>query len=208
MWCMRHSTGSGPRLRPKRAARRVSIVPAFFEQNLSFGGRQFDVVLLWTTLDYIPQGLVQPLIQHLHDGRTSGRTSSRPFSHQIHWARYHILPLPPDGRRHDRDAGVRDASCPACLHEPQHRKAVFALWQLSFLSGQRQHLRSHHYPLRSRPRRRALARRFLRRPESLLEWFRPSSSPPASLACEASVALRPSSYFLVTAATSSLIRFW
>jgi hypothetical protein len=45
--------------------------PGFFEQNLNFGGRQFDVVLLWTTLDYIPQGLVQPLIEHL-------QTSVRP----------------------------------------------------------------------------------------------------------------------------------
>jgi hypothetical protein len=41
-------------------------VPGFFEQNLNFGGREFDVVLLWTTLDYIPQGLVSPLIEHLH----------------------------------------------------------------------------------------------------------------------------------------------
>lgn len=41
-------------------------VRGFFEQNLNFGGRQFDVVLLWTTLDYIPQALVDPLIDHLH----------------------------------------------------------------------------------------------------------------------------------------------
>jgi SAM-dependent methyltransferase len=37
----------------------------FFDQNLNFGGREFDVVLLWNTLDYIPQGLVEPLIEHL-----------------------------------------------------------------------------------------------------------------------------------------------
>ncbi|MBB6145257.1 hypothetical protein HNQ77_003215 [Silvibacterium bohemicum] len=41
-------------------------VASFFEQNLNFGGREFDVVLLWTTLDYIPQGLIDPLIKHLH----------------------------------------------------------------------------------------------------------------------------------------------
>jgi SAM-dependent methyltransferase len=41
-------------------------VPGFFEQNLNFGGREFDVVLLWTTLDHIPQDLVAPLIEHLH----------------------------------------------------------------------------------------------------------------------------------------------
>jgi SAM-dependent methyltransferase len=70
-------------------------VPAFFEQNLSFGGRQFDVVLLWTTLDYIPQGLVQPLIQHLHDAvRPGGRIlalfhtkSTGPYTS---FCRYHL----------------------------------------------------------------------------------------------------------------------
>jgi SAM-dependent methyltransferase len=49
-------------------------VAGFFEQNLEFGGREFDVVLLWTTLDYIPEGLVTALIEHLHDAvRPGGR---------------------------------------------------------------------------------------------------------------------------------------
>lgn len=47
-------------------------VSGFFEQNLNFGGREFDVVLLWSTLDYIPQGLVLPLIQHLKDSVVRG----------------------------------------------------------------------------------------------------------------------------------------
>lgn len=47
-------------------------VPGFFEQNLNFGGREFDVVLLWTTLDYIPPGLVEPLIKHLESTVRSG----------------------------------------------------------------------------------------------------------------------------------------
>lgn len=47
-------------------------VAGFFEQNLNFSGREFDVVLLWTTLDYIPQGLVQPLIEHLKQAVRSG----------------------------------------------------------------------------------------------------------------------------------------
>lgn len=47
-------------------------VPGFFEQNLSFGRREFDVVLLWSTLDYIPQGLVLPLIDHLKDAVLRG----------------------------------------------------------------------------------------------------------------------------------------
>jgi protein-L-isoaspartate O-methyltransferase len=46
--------------------------PGFFEQNLNFGGREFDVVLLWTALDYIPQGLVEPLIEHLKNAVRKG----------------------------------------------------------------------------------------------------------------------------------------
>ena len=44
----------------------------FFEQNLAFSGREFDVILLWTTLDYIPQGLVGPLIEHLRQSVSKG----------------------------------------------------------------------------------------------------------------------------------------
>jgi hypothetical protein len=38
----------------------------FVQQNLTFSGRQFDMVLLWTTLDYLPEGLVIPVIAALH----------------------------------------------------------------------------------------------------------------------------------------------
>jgi hypothetical protein len=44
----------------------------FFEQNMEFGGRKFDVVLLWTTVDYLPEGLVKPLIGQLHASMTPG----------------------------------------------------------------------------------------------------------------------------------------
>jgi SAM-dependent methyltransferase len=47
-------------------------VSGFFEHNLNFGGREFDVVLLWTTLDYVPQELVQPLIEHLQQAVRKG----------------------------------------------------------------------------------------------------------------------------------------
>jgi ubiquinone/menaquinone biosynthesis C-methylase UbiE len=40
-------------------------VPGFFEQNLNFHGREFDVVLLWSTLDYIPDGLTAALVERL-----------------------------------------------------------------------------------------------------------------------------------------------
>jgi hypothetical protein len=38
----------------------------FLLQNLEFGGRIFDVVLLWTTLDYLPEPLLVPIIERLH----------------------------------------------------------------------------------------------------------------------------------------------
>ncbi len=45
---------------------------AFFVHNMDFGGREFDIVLLWTALDYIPEALVQPLIQELHRAMRPG----------------------------------------------------------------------------------------------------------------------------------------
>ncbi len=45
---------------------------AFFNQNMQFGGREFDVVLLWTALDYIPEALVQPLIDQLRAAMRPG----------------------------------------------------------------------------------------------------------------------------------------
>lgn len=47
-------------------------VKGFFEQNLNFQGRQFDVVLLWATLDYIPDGLTAALVEHLEQATHEG----------------------------------------------------------------------------------------------------------------------------------------
>jgi hypothetical protein len=41
-------------------------VEDFLDQNLNFGGRRFDVILLWTTLDYLPETLIAPAIARLH----------------------------------------------------------------------------------------------------------------------------------------------
>ena len=40
---------------------------AFLEENLRIADRQFDLVLLWDTVDYLPQPLVQALLTRLHD---------------------------------------------------------------------------------------------------------------------------------------------
>jgi len=70
-------------------------VPGFLEQNLNFGGREFDVVLLWNTLDYVPQDLVQPLIEHLQQntppgGRILAIFHSKATGPDTTYCRYHI----------------------------------------------------------------------------------------------------------------------
>ena len=47
-------------------------VERFVEQNLSFSGRMFDVVLLWMTLDYLPEPLIAPVVSSLHRSMTMG----------------------------------------------------------------------------------------------------------------------------------------
>lgn len=47
-------------------------VDNFFEHNLNFHGREFDVVLLWATLDYIPDGLTAALVSRLRDATRPG----------------------------------------------------------------------------------------------------------------------------------------
>lgn len=69
----------------------------FFEQNLNFHGRQFDVVLLWATLDYIPTGLIQPLVTHLkdatlRDGKVLTIFHSKPTGPYTSYCRYHLTP--------------------------------------------------------------------------------------------------------------------
>lgn len=44
----------------------------FLAQTLNFSGRMFDVVLLWTALDYLPEPLVAPVVGHLHRSMNLG----------------------------------------------------------------------------------------------------------------------------------------
>ena len=74
-------------------------VSGFFEQNLNFGGRQFDVVLLWATLDYIPTGLIVPLVQHLadatlRDGKVLAIFHSKAQGPFTEYCRYHLTDAP------------------------------------------------------------------------------------------------------------------
>ncbi|HUA96724.1 MAG TPA: hypothetical protein VMA34_00195 [Terracidiphilus sp.] len=70
---------------------------AFLAQSLNFGGRMFDVVLLWTALDYLPQPLVAPVVGHLYQSMNPGgqvlslfhtRTTGEETVH----CRFHVTP--------------------------------------------------------------------------------------------------------------------
>ena len=45
---------------------------SFLSQTLNFAGRTFDVVLLWTALDYLPEPFVAPVVAHLYDAMNPG----------------------------------------------------------------------------------------------------------------------------------------
>ena len=47
-------------------------VQGFLEQTLDFSGRTFDIVLLWTALDYLPEPFVAPVVAHLHAAMNPG----------------------------------------------------------------------------------------------------------------------------------------
>jgi hypothetical protein len=47
-------------------------VEGFLNQALNFSGRMFDVVLLWTTLDYLPEPLVAPVAKRLFEATYPG----------------------------------------------------------------------------------------------------------------------------------------
>lgn len=47
-------------------------VDGFLDSTLNFAGRKFDAVLLWTTLDYLPEALVAPVVARLFDSMNEG----------------------------------------------------------------------------------------------------------------------------------------
>jgi hypothetical protein len=47
-------------------------VERFLVQSLDFAGRRFDVVLLWTALDYLPEAFVAPVVEHLFEAMNPG----------------------------------------------------------------------------------------------------------------------------------------
>jgi len=69
----------------------------FLESTLNFGDKKFDIVLLWTTLDYLPEALVTPVVARLHDSMNE-RGSVLAFFHtktqgeMTAHMRFHVTP--------------------------------------------------------------------------------------------------------------------
>ena len=68
---------------------------SFLNQNLEFSGRTFDVVLLWTTLDFLPQPLVAPVVKRLFRQTNPGARilmlfHSRNKAEDSFFCRYHL----------------------------------------------------------------------------------------------------------------------
>lgn len=47
-------------------------IQGYLDQALNFSGRTFDVVLLWTELDFLPEPLVAPVVAHLYAAMNPG----------------------------------------------------------------------------------------------------------------------------------------
>jgi hypothetical protein len=47
-------------------------VEGYISQTLNFAGRTFDVVLLWTALDYLPEPFVPAVVSHLYQAMNPG----------------------------------------------------------------------------------------------------------------------------------------
>ena len=71
-------------------------VERFYEQNFNFGDRRFEVVLLWTTIDYLPDPFIPALVSRLSDCMEPGGKLLAFFHTRSHGAdttfcRYHLV---------------------------------------------------------------------------------------------------------------------
>jgi hypothetical protein len=70
-------------------------VEGFLDQSLNLAGRKFDVVLLWTTLDYLPEPLVAPVVARLFEAMNMGGQVLAFFHMRTHgeetaYCRFHL----------------------------------------------------------------------------------------------------------------------
>lgn len=72
-------------------------VEGYLERTLRFDGRMFDIVLLWTALDYLPEPFVAPVVAHLYsamnpDGQVLAFFHTRSQGEETVRCRYHVTP--------------------------------------------------------------------------------------------------------------------
>lgn len=88
-WKLPAAPGAKPNTPPEYDAER------FAETNLDFSGRDFDLILLWDTADYLPGPLVAPLFRRLREvtrpeGRLLGFFHGKADGPNVGYARYQI----------------------------------------------------------------------------------------------------------------------
>jgi hypothetical protein len=69
----------------------------FLNHTLSFEGRTFDIVLLWTALDYLPEALLVPVVSSLFDSMNPGGQvlaffHTKTQGEEATRLRYHVTP--------------------------------------------------------------------------------------------------------------------
>ena len=72
-------------------------VQGFIDNTFNFGGRTFDIVLLWTALDYLPEPFVVPVVEHLHASMNPGGSvlsffHMKPEGEGTAFYRFHLTP--------------------------------------------------------------------------------------------------------------------
>jgi hypothetical protein len=72
-------------------------IEGYLDQSLKFAGRTFDVVLLWTALDYLPEPLLAPVVAHLFSAMNPGGQVLAFFHMRMQGpetvrSRYHVTP--------------------------------------------------------------------------------------------------------------------
>jgi 2-polyprenyl-3-methyl-5-hydroxy-6-metoxy-1,4-benzoquinol methylase len=69
-------------------------VDRFLHNNLNFSGRMFDVVILWDTVDYLPEPLVVPFLSRIHEVLQPGGLMLAFFHQTLNpdtvFCRYHL----------------------------------------------------------------------------------------------------------------------
>ena len=89
-------TATGKRRRTRMAIR-YGMSRAFSIARSSSTGARFDVVLLWTALDYLPEQFVAPVVAHLYAAMNPGGQVLAFFHTRSHGeetvrCRYHVTP--------------------------------------------------------------------------------------------------------------------